>query len=264
MQAGFEMFTHAIRMVFGNFAEALKLSAIPYLLTIAAGLAIAGTLGSTDLAFPAPSDPSDPSGTVPQDSATQDPGGAALMLGLLLIVLDVIALCWIAVGWHRFILKSEYPEGPVPAWHGAEIRGYLWKSILLGLIFVLFMIPAILLIALMSGSAPTTFIAIGAVMIGFYVVSLRLGLVLPAAAIGSQQTFGWSGRTTQPYNLAIVTLAVLSVAVYLILGAVAGAVALGSPMLALIVQAAFDWLILMIGVSLLTTVYGVAVEGREV
>jgi hypothetical protein len=88
---------------------------------------------------------------------------------------------------------------------------------------------------------------------------LRFGIVLPATAVGRPMGFGEAWRATSPYGNAILGSAVILVLINIGISLV-GAI-LPAP-LAVLLTVAANWVILMVGISILTTLYGVIVERR--
>ena len=190
------------------------------------------------------------------------PPGVALA-ALLGLVLFVFISAWVAVAWHRFILLEEYP-GLLPALTGRPVWPYAGRSILLGLLLLALLIPAIIVVAVLAaalGGSPAldALLGLGAIMYFSY-MSLRLGLVLPATAIGRPMGFRQSWMATEPYATAILGTSVIIV---LINGAVPQVSALLPNPLRSMLDLAAGWVTVMLGISVLTTLYGVIIERRD-
>ncbi|MFQ6546921.1 hypothetical protein AADZ90_003135 [Aestuariibius sp. 2305UL40-4] len=255
------IFRHAIAMVFRNFIEVIKLSLAPIVL----GLALYGVIDFI-LAIPLTESrigaayggwASDPDLMMPVVAAT------VATLAILLFVFS-----WIAVLWHRFILLEEYPA-LLPRVPAASLWGYLWRTLLLGGLTMLLTIPAmwaaLLLIRLaMIDTAMGMVIGWGICLVCFALVlaiGLRLALILPAAAVGRPVSLRQSWAETRPACRTILVLSGL-----LILIKVAGWILVGRTLGPTIVGAfaglMIDWLMIFIGVSIVTTLYGHLIEGR--
>ncbi|GGL55379.1 hypothetical protein [Wenxinia marina] len=270
---GWRIVRHSIVLLFRNFGAALAVSigplAIALIGIILAGLALgfspAGALVAP-YSFYAMA-------TLPTDS---DPEAAAMMMrvGILLFVhLAVILLvsAWIAVAWHRYVLVEEAP-GLVPPVRGGTILGYAGRTILLGLLVVLAAIPLSMVLGLVAAPAlqrPDSLVSQIVVFALSVVIPavlswmwLRLGLVLPARAVGQAFGLGDSWRATQPAAgpifAAALLLGLIALGLSLVVPAVFGS---GWPGLAL--QLAANWFSLMLGISILTALYGHLVEGRD-
>jgi hypothetical protein len=252
---GLEIFFHAIGQVFGNFGKALKISALLFLLQFVAVL----LLGFYKL---------------------NDPHGFFMLLRgdvpwLRLLLLGVICAFlnyWIAVGWHRFILRKEEPQDIVPAYHGDRILEYFgWVLLILvitviaGLIFGLVMGFVLGKLLFVTGAIQNMFVAniiialvISAPLTAF---SLRLSIVLPGAALGDGRdiSHAWDsarGAFGSLYVLAIAML--LSIFLLDVLQSWLWQRG-GWPVIFPII---FLWIKLMVGLSILTTLYGHYVEKR--
>ncbi|MFD1344026.1 hypothetical protein [Litorisediminicola beolgyonensis] len=245
---GWEIFRHAVRMVFRNFHDALRVSAVLYLVQVAASLWV-------ETAMPKGARDGDAFEMIPVGSLT-----TALFLG----VAAVISSLWIAVAWHRFVLAEEYPSGWLPRWHGDRMFAYFGWGIAISLIVlfgaVLMTIPVSVLVMLMPPLAifmPFAFTFFAA-WFGF-----RLSIKLPAVAMGNPLKLSevWertSGSTGTFLVLALCTLgAIVAVSV---IPAVLGTAA---PSLAFALGAIANWVVTMVGISILTTLYGVYIEGRR-
>jgi hypothetical protein len=251
---GWKLFLRAINLILGNLDVALRISLLPYGLVVAASVWIALTwpeLADLNLLAVTPDDP------VP-------PGYAGALL--LSAAANLVAYIWIAVAWHRFILLSEEGGGLVPPVHGGVMLGYLGRSILLALaVGVLALaastIASVLLLPLFGAAmtpligALTLFVA----MILFY----RLGVVLPAGAIGRSMTFGEAMRGTAGHSATAMVLALVTVAFTLLLQ-VPTMLDGDRGLVTAIYQAVIGWIGLILGVGTLTALYGVVIEGRPV
>src|SRR5690606_37356363 len=106
---GVKIFVHAVRLVFNNLGDAVRISAVLYLVPVVlAGL----MLGDADPASPSPTWP----------------------VGLLLAIAAIAGAFWVAVAWHRFILLDERTAGLLPAFNGSRVLSYFGYSLLLALI----------------------------------------------------------------------------------------------------------------------------------
>ncbi len=99
---------HSIRQVFDNLGAALRISALIYAVDVVMKLTLIGpmfydqkALGRSFI------------------SSTFRWGNVTLTMAIA-----VLAGLWIAVGWHRFILRSEEPGAVLPAFHGRRILAY--------------------------------------------------------------------------------------------------------------------------------------------
>jgi hypothetical protein len=246
---GWEIVKHSFAMLWRNLGNALRISLGPLAVAILLSVAIIGVLqvSAARVAFEFAS------GTM-----SPNVGFAVLLLAFLYVVVSA----WIAVSWHRFILLEEYP-GLLPALAGRPVLPYVGKTFLLGLVMILVMIPAIIVIALLSGLfGPTSglFSILGVgLALYFSYMWLRLGLVLPATAVARPMGITDSWRSTAPYANAILgtgaLLILLNTGVSLVSSILPAA-------LTLVLDVIVSWVTVMVGTSVLTTLYGVIVERR--
>lgn len=251
---------HAFTMIFNNFGQALRVSLVPSILLIAAW-AILMTIAGV------PMDYLDPSYN---GMAGTEFGVMPFLLILVALAFTMFVAGWIAVSWHRFILREEY-SGFVPATSGRPIWGYVGKSLLLGLLVGLAAIPVFFIVGVLFsgalvGSGATSPVAVllmgllvGTVM-GF--LWFRMAICLPARALGEHMTFGEAWSTTAPLSGTIFGVTAIIVALNIGVSAILTILASGIPLLSAVFEIAVNWLSTMVGISVLTTLYGHLVEGR--
>jgi hypothetical protein len=257
----YRMFRHAILMVIDNLEAALKAGALPillgYALLYAAVFSATGSLVNDFTVMP--------EGEVEADAVVQGFG----VIGLAALV-QYVTLAWAAVNWHRFVLLEEVPRGwmpPLPDTLGSYIIGVILLMLLMGgLVFVSF-IPIGIAFAI-GGATESGFLIFVAVVIffvilfGLMVAYFRLGITLPARAKGQPISFRDAWEATADMKWAIfgcmLLFALLQVVLQLILlaASVIGAAEI-------IGGVALGFVSIMVGASILTTFYGVAIEGRD-
>lgn len=245
---------HSLSLLFRNFADALKVSVGPILLMVLFGWLAFAALGVSPqmLAF---------------GLMTGRIAPAALLAVSLGVVGVLFASAWIAVAWHRFILLEEYP-GLLPAIPGGRIAAYAGRSILLAILMVLLMFPVSAVVGQVLLLAGLAQLALAQGLVGFGLATLftflwlRIAVVLPATAVGRPYSLsqGWndgSRLSSEIFNAAAIVVA-LNMVASLILGLLPVGLWPG-----LVLQAALTWVTMMVGTSLLTTLYGHLVEGRS-
>lgn len=266
---GWNLVRHAFSMVFGNLGDALKASGVPFGLLIGVVLVFLWTNLGGFVGFEALASSPEAAGRMLSQNF-----GTFLLSGLIILALYFFVFAWVAVTWHRFILLEEYPA-TVPAISDRPIVPYIGKSLILGLILMAIGIPVFFLAGALIAifvdpatmaaggfSLPALIIGIaaGAVMMWFW---FRLAITLPATAIGKSMTLGegWAAtaRIAGPIFVAVLILIAINVVVGEIVGAVFGPTGTISAVVQIIVQ----WISLMVGASMLTTLYGHLVEGRD-
>jgi hypothetical protein len=247
---GWEIVRHSFAMLYRNLGNALRISVGPLLIALVAAFLILGVFGSG------------------VDTLTEEiepdklPPGLALA-ALLIMLLFVFVSAWIAVAWHRFILLEDYP-GLLPPLAGRPVWRYLGKTILLGLVLALVAFPAGfvmgVIMAILQNAGPDLF-SIFSLGLALYVsyMWLRFGIVLPATAVSRPMGITEAWRATAPYATAILGTCVIFVLINTGISLV-GAILPVS--LAVLLTVAANWVMLMVGISILTTLYGVIVERR--
>jgi len=182
------------------------------------------------------------------------------------MVVNLICMLWIAVLWHRFMLLEENVDSIVPSWSGALVWSYFKAAIVVGMIIVLASAVPFLIFSYFSPLFFGISIWLGYGMLSIlglliYYFSLRISLVLPAAAIEKPISIGDSWRVTQPASGAILVASLILVLFSILLQTPFGASGAGS-VINLISSFFTQWISVMLGVSILTTLYGHLVENR--
>ncbi|MDJ0822163.1 MAG: hypothetical protein QNJ09_10205 [Paracoccaceae bacterium] len=248
---GWRIFTHSVRLVLNNLEAALRVSAVLYLPQVALQYMIyqnpqlSGDMGDVPAEF--------------------DPGDVGLFGNFFLLsFLALIASLWIAVAWHRYVLENEAPPGWVPRWHGSQMLGYLGRSILVGLIIVAAILVMSIPVGFLSLGLPglTGFFLLGMVGLAAYIF-FRLGVVLPAIAIGKQMKIGEAWRATKDDDNAVVMLALLVIAASVVMQLPSMIGGQGT-FIDFVYQVVVGWFATIIGISVLTTLFGHYVEGRPI
>ncbi len=254
-QMSWQIFVHSVRQVFGNMQGALRVSAVLTIVQIIVTL----TLGRAMLMDP-----------VAMQTQMMD-GSFSWPLHALAMVLLLLLGLWIAVGWHRYVLTNEQPAF-VPRLHLDRVMGYFGKSILIGLLVVPLALLCVVVVGFALGplfqgqimAQPVLAGAIFALLVYVPVgtVVMRLSAALPGVALepGVSVFTGW--RATAGHTGTILGVVVISVVGSLLLSVPALTLFTPFSLPALIWQFATQWVQVMVGVSILTTLYGHYVEGR--
>jgi len=250
---GLDIVRHGVDMLLRNLGPALRVSVGPFLLATLVVIVL-GALGFGALAL-------DP-------SAASLEGGAGLALGgllssLVLLVVILFAVSWIAVAWHRYILKEEAP-GLLPPLRADLVWPYLGRSILIALILIVVAIPLGLVFGLVVGASGSVAAAslvglLMALVLGW--VGTRLSLVLPARAVERSMTFGESWAITAPASGAIFLVVLILALISIVLSSLLTLI-LGDNIFSGLLSLALQWFTTMLGLSVLTTLYGHLVEHR--
>lgn len=260
MDYGYQLLRHVVQQVFGNLRPAAQLTLLLFLVPLVGFIALTG---------------GDAAGMA------EAPGGGTILGGLLLVVCTVIAYCWAAVGWHRYVLLEEMGNGLIPNWRGGRILSYFGRAIVVGLVVILAVMGGGLVVGLVAAITQSMGVAIAlgiGLVFGASWVATRIGLVLPAAALGERMTIGESWAVTRPvashiFLPLIVIALVVGVIQQLVLlifgqtitvdvfGTMQEQVVLSLP--GQIVNGLVSWLQILVNLALMTTLYGNLVEGRQ-
>jgi hypothetical protein len=198
----------------------------------------------------------------PRSQILTPPPLVQLVSGLI----SIIAVCSIAVSWHRFILRDETPGG-------LRVDGHVFRYAGTTLLIMLGMLLPALALVVVLGVAPSM-----AGIIGLPIIIVAGGLVtrisikLPAVALGNS-TFSfkdaWAASEGNFWPCVGVFLlnAAILLAIFMVLWAGAEALAQISRNLALafqLVMAVFIQLFYSIfNASIFTSLYGFFVERRD-
>lgn len=230
----FKLLGDSIASIFGNLTEALQISGLLWIALLALEITL-------DIVF--------------------GPAGGALGVALL-VAANLVAGIWIAVAWHRFLILGERPEGYTPAWQGPMIAKYFYAS--LTVVVALVGVGVVVISLFMAMPATITpggqFIgmAVFAPLIAGLLVNyllFRLSPVFPAAALGKTVRLRDAWTATRPLGKACFGLALIAgIGVALFQGIMAE-VSGTSAVAALLVELVLGWVLLMLSVSIMTTIY---------
>ncbi|MEX3017424.1 hypothetical protein [Gymnodinialimonas hymeniacidonis] len=268
MDYGYQLLRHVVQQVFGNLVSAARITLV--LIIIPIGIVLATNPGLlTGAAFS------------PATGEIGNVTGIGILGILIAILAGVVCWLWAAVAWHRFVLLEEYPTGLFPAWRGSNIGNYFGNSILIFLIMigVGFAVGIVIgiLVAVIQSPALALLLGIGLVF-GLSWVATRVGLILPAAAIGEKLGIGESWRATAPVaGQIILPIFVLALASTILnQGIIAGfgeATAVETPFgvqqqvtlngFGVALSLVVTWLQMLLNLALMTTLYGNLIEGRQ-
>lgn len=251
---GWKIFVHSVRMVLGNFRQALQIGLVP----------VALWFGGAIVVFVAASILQRLMSSGGPESDLFSSGNTTIFLVLIVLWLGMlITACWIVVEWHRFVLLAEYPKGWIPQFRVDRVLSYVGHGFLLGFAAVILLIPVAIasgIASSMSQSSGVVVLGLGA--LGVIVCLYRLVVLLPAAAIGQPLTFKQAWDATRGAEGAIFVLLIVS-------GLIQGAVNLitaplmGVSIVGALAVFAVTLILYLVNVSILTTMYGVFVEKRE-
>jgi hypothetical protein len=247
---GWYIFVHSVRLVLNNLGAAFRISIVLYMVTAAAQLySYLNADVMADL----------------QDGVLSPDVGQFYATTIFLSLLGIVASLWIAVAWHRFVLEEEYPAGFLPRMHGGKMLGYFGRSIMIGIIVAIGVLIASMPLAMIAALIPPLAVLIVPVAIGLSsILFFRLGSILPACAIGRNLSLGEAWRATQDQVSTFIGLGLVVIVASLIV--LLPSLMNGDPgsVINLIYVLVVNWFATIIGISLLTTVYGHFIEGRAI
>ncbi|WP_457646114.1 hypothetical protein [Profundibacter sp.] len=248
---GWKIFTHSLGMVFNNLGAALRISGVLYLIQAAVSVYYTITFSEYLLAIS--------SGAMPP------PPDGAIFTGLMVVVVSVFVPIWIAVAWHRYILLEENPGAAVPTFHGPQIMVYLGKSILIGLLLVGGGMAVGGISVIVLGIFGSYGLIAGMVLAFVFMIyiSYRIGLVLPAAALGKKMAFGEAQDMTSQAKSVVFQLAIITIGFGVLTQLPSYFNADPASAINIVYSQVTGWIVMMLGISILTTLYGVYVENRE-
>jgi hypothetical protein len=195
-----------------------------------------------------------------------------LLIGILVAML---AFSSIAVAWHRYVLLDEVPQGMAKLRLDGTVWRYFGNLILIGLLLMVAALPLTILVGLLIAANPVLGI-IGALVYSALVmlpVIYRLSIKLPAIAL-ERKDFrmgdAWKASAGNWWQIVGVGLGVtvLSWIVGLVMFAVSKlfSLVLGDGIgfwFDLALQAGVNWVLTIMGITLLTSMYGYFVEKRD-
>ena len=252
---GVQIFLHSVRLVTTNLVDALRVSLVPYAIQMASTMLIMGPVAMVN---------HEPAFRIGGEQAT-----GLLADGLLVIAITAVTFVWAAIAWHRYVLKGELQSGWAPALSVGRSWSYLLRSVGIFFICVVLAIPLGLVVALGVAifdpfEAPRLFEFLVWVffVLPISYVSYRLSAALPASAVDTRGplTQGWTA--TEGAKSAILVVSIITTASLSALPYLASTISNERFVLALIWEVFYGWAVMMIGLSILTTLYGHYVEGR--
>lgn len=247
---------HALTVIFNNLGYALRATLVPAAVVIGGFLLLYIGTGLDNF------DQTEFSATDMEEF--QSAAGAFALIVVILLPLSLFAFGWMAVVWHRFVLLEEYP-GWVPRIEHRLIWPYVGKTILLALLIALVMIPVLMLIMPVFSATG----AVGANLFGVLlnvVVGLiwfRLAIVLPGIALGQSHGFREAWAITKGMNSTLVGVVVILSVFQVLAGMAVETIYQIGYLPGLVADVAVQWLVLVLGISILTTLYGHLIEGRD-
>lgn len=250
---GVQIFSHSVRQLTNNLSAAFRISGVLYLVQVV----VAALFGRAMM-----------SGGMGMGEMGGMGGGGGLGV-LVVLVVALVTGVWIAVGWHRYVLLGESPASYIPPMMSDRMTAYFLRSLLI----VLIVVVAGAVLGMVVGYLAMTVMMAGAPIIGFLIIAIlvqlplifvgfRLATSLPGAALGTEQGFlaGWNA--TQADWQPILQLSLIMALALWVINLVGYYVFGGFGVGAQIWQIITGWPVMMVGLSVLTTLYGHYIENR--
>lgn len=248
---GWRLFIRAVTLIADNLPAALRISAVPYAVVVALDLWIetrwpGAAVRALEMAGPV------------------ETGFA--MASILSMGVSVAVSLWIAVAWHRYTLRGELAPGWVPPFRVPLVWQYLIRMMGIGLIVMAAVLISGMFVAPLAVVVGQQVVAQLIPIVGLFVgmtLFYRFGLMLPAAALGKEMTFGEAWDASHAKTGAIAALALLSVAVAHLIQLPVQIDGAGG-MIGVVYGVVTGWIGLMLSVGILTALYGHLIEGRAI
>lgn len=240
---GLKLFAHSVKLIFTDFGMALRVGGVLLAVQAITGLAGLIFIGAQ---------------------------GIWLLPGFVFIVISTATFLWFAVAWHRYVLLDEVPSGLMPKFSGELVLSYFIAGIIVALIGMIVMAVMMVPIGLVPASRANTpvLLLIGAVAgtIG-WLIFFRIGLILPASALKQRLKVSEAWALTSGKSGSILALAIgwgLTIFLLDLIGTGLAGPHTANLIASLTWTALSFWLQTIVGVSILTTLYGFYVEKRPI
>lgn len=202
--------------------------------------------------------------------------GVVLFLAIFFIVIIGFISC--AINWHRYVLLGEVPQGIIMIPPTKLIKPYFVR--LLGIFFII-IFSAFIAAVVQSIAAPflLNLFASYIIVTLFFVplnfvlqyILLRLGVCLPAIALGDFSiSLSKAWGVSRKENTAIIFISLLIVLVETVLPIAIQQIFSGIAWpeffsyIHFLGSIILDWVYLLFSIGILTTLYGLTVEGRKI
>lgn len=254
MSYAVRIFTHAVSMVFRDLGATLKATY--------AGVTLIAVSVVLFLSFaPDLFDQMIPGGSQDTIDAYMVSNAATAFLAILLMAVGYIMM---VAAWHRYVLlpDDQRHHGFTPG--AGIVIGYIGRSLLLGIIVGIAAIPLFIPLGIVASSGSGLLTNLAAIplfaVLGW--ILLRLSLILPACTIGRNIKLTESWAATRPLSVAIIGLTLILGVVDFLLNTVINT--LPGPYIGGVVSVVTSILFALVSASILTTLYGIAIERREI
>jgi hypothetical protein len=263
---GWQIFSQSVLRVFNNLGAAIRVSLVPYLIAVVVIGVLVGSAVMSIMQL----------GSDPVAMQAAFTNNFPWLQFIVAFVVAIVCFTWTAVAWHRYILLDETP-GWLPPFNGGRIWAYILRTILVALILIPVAIIAILVLGIVGGiiggaigqanqalGVGIAFVFVAAAYVVAIVVAYRLYASLPGAAIDNGAGIGDAWRATAATWGTMLMLAIITVVISLLVSFVIGWVTGLAPTVGVVLQLVYSWIAGLVGVSIVTTLYGYYVEKRSI
>ncbi len=258
---GWKIFSQAVNQIYSNFGMAIRLSAVIWVGIFAISISLTYLITGRF-----------PNEGLMAEFAEANTSGFVWSWNkfhafLAMMIVYFVGVTSIAVSWHRFILLDETSSSLLPNWIWNRTKRYIIMSLKIGFVIVAvgFLFWLIIVFIASFGILKSNYLLIG---LGFMVAMvssylwLRISLALPSAALGVDHNLGNSWDLTQSIKGALWVLLIILMVLGILLGDGLRLVTANKTVL-YVVSFLTEWIVLMVGVGVLTVLYGHLVEKRE-
>lgn len=235
---GLQIFMHSVRQVLGNLVPALQVSAVLFGVQQVFVILLGGR-GSAD----------------------------NMVLGIVGMLVIAATSLWIAVGWHRYVLLNEQPS-IVPPVHMDRLVAYLIKTVIIVVILIIPSIVTVLVLGplapklAMSGGMFALTLVSGVITVPLFTLFLMFSPALPGTAVSGQSGLNAAFNATKGDWVQMFVLAA-AVMLLQVAAAILGLYVFSKiPMGLMVWNIVSGWFVTMVGISVITTLYGHYMENR--
>lgn len=259
--------SHMLSSTLNNLGFALR-AQWPWMLVVAAVFTVIGTTTGIPL-----------TATPEENEAFFRANPEQILLFILavfgFVLISMLAFSSIAVAWHRYVLLDEVPQGLAKLRIDGTVWRYFGNIILIGLLLIVAMLPLLLLVVPLFALHPAIGIigALAYVVLVIMPIIYRLSIKLPAIAM-ERRDFrlgdAWAVSAGNWWQIVGVGVGVtlLSWIIGLLMALVSKLlnVTLGDTVgfwIDIALQTCVNWVVTIMGITLLTSLYGYFVEKRD-
>lgn len=238
-----------------NIGQAARLSALPFAVVVLCAFAVSAIPGLREF--------------FQGDAAAPQVGALGMVLGFVLLPLSAIVVAWVAVSWHRLVLRQVEP-GMLPAESGRNLLPYAGQSLLIWVLTLAVVFAGVFVLGLAVAAtfdvAATDRLRGVLFTVGFIAFTylwLRWGIALVGTALEKPMRMRDAWRATRNSRATVLGVSVFIVVINRLAEGLITAIGNLSLPVDLLISATLIWITALMGISALTTLYGYCVEGRH-